>query len=106
MVAEGHVDFSLLISHRIGIERAAEAYALLEGREPTLGIMLEYPRVEAAESPDVQCRTVQLRGREVATPGEAPAIGFIGTGSFGTQVLIPAFRNAGANLIAAASLPG
>jgi len=43
-VAEGRLDTLGLISHRFPVERAAEAWALIESkREPVLGVVLDWP---------------------------------------------------------------
>ncbi len=51
LMARGALDVSPLISHRFPIERAEEAYRLIEeGKEPYLGILLEYGEGVAAGS--------------------------------------------------------
>ena len=43
-VADGRLDTLSLVSHRFQVERAAEAWALIESkREPVLGVVLEWP---------------------------------------------------------------
>ena len=43
-VADGRLDTLGLITHRFPVERAADAWALIEGkREPVLGVVLEWP---------------------------------------------------------------
>lgn len=104
MMADGRVDMKPLISHRFALEDAAAAYALVTGGEPSLGILLDY-RDEAGQADEtVRARTVVLAP---PTPGPGKAsIGFIGSGNYATGVLIPAFRTAGARLVAVASSAG
>jgi predicted dehydrogenase/threonine dehydrogenase-like Zn-dependent dehydrogenase len=88
MMAAGRIDTAPLISHRFPFARAADAYALLTGAEPSLGILLDY--AEPAEAPERSVRT-----------GPAPkegAIAIVGAGNYASRVLIPAFKAAGAEL--------
>jgi predicted dehydrogenase len=80
-----------LISHRFDVDRALEAYALIEGtvREPYLGIVITYPQ-EAGATP-VAARAP----RTTAAVGDV-AVGVIGAGNFAKAFLIPAFAKAGA----------
>jgi len=88
LLATGRLAVSGLVTHTFGIDEAAAAYQLLEGRsEPCLAIRLTYP---PASGPD---RPVQLRPR--ATGHTAPGIGLAGAGAFATGTLLPAFREAG-----------
>ncbi|MEO6222380.1 MAG: zinc-binding dehydrogenase, partial [Vicinamibacterales bacterium] len=97
MMAEKRLDIVPLISHRFTLERVAEAYAVVGGSEPSLGIVLDYPESSTAD--------VALRAPAVLLPtgGRASAasgvtLAFIGAGNYATAVLIPAFKDAGANL--------
>ena len=104
MMAEGRLDVKPLVSHRFRVERAGEAYALLGGAAPSLGILLEYPTAE--EKPDTALceRTVSLRKTSSAVG--STTVAFIGAGNYATAVLIPAFRNTGARLKLIASSGG
>ena len=42
MLADGRIDVGPLISHRYSIDDAVSAYELVDGSEPSLGILLEY----------------------------------------------------------------
>lgn len=92
MMSDGRLDVKPLISHRFAIEDAAEAYAVVSGAEPSLGILLEYPAISA---PD---RKVVIRTPEPVRAGDKPTVTFIGAGNYATAVLIPAFKTAGAVL--------
>jgi predicted dehydrogenase/threonine dehydrogenase-like Zn-dependent dehydrogenase len=102
MMADGRLDVKPLISHRIPIERAEEAYALVGGSGPSLGIVLGYPDAESRPDAAVGVRTVQVSPPQ---PGRG-GIAFIGSGNYSTAVLIPAFRAAGARLRTVASAGG
>src|SRR5215471_10887629 len=89
MLASGRLDVAPLVTHRFAFESAADAYELLaDGREPYLGIVLEY----AGPAASVEPRTV--RPRDVApraVVSVAPRLGFIGAGNYASRTLIPAF---------------
>ncbi len=98
LMASGQLDVESLISHRFPLDRAVEAYDLLGRGEPSLGILLEYPR----DATEVLSRRVLLRVEERGdttslAPGSA-VVGFLGAGNYAGRVLIPAFRQAGARL--------
>lgn len=104
MLADGRLDASPLISHRFPIEAAGQAYALVGGSGPSLGIVLEYPT--GAQKPDAEIRQPTVRlCLPPSTPGSV-AVGFIGSGNYATAVLIPAFQSAGARLRVVASSGG
>ena len=104
MLADGQLDVTPLISHRLGLAEAERAYAVVGGAEPSLGIVLEYPGGDAA----------RLRERGIAHTGHSSAlqpstgatVSFIGSGNYATGVLIPAFKAAGAELVAVACSAG
>ena len=85
----GRLEVSPLISHRFKIENAEAAYELIEsGREPYLGIVLQYPEAEPA-SP---LRRLELKARPAAgTLG----VGCLGAGNFARMVLLPALAKVG-----------
>ena len=116
MMADGRLDVKPLISHRFAIDDAEQAYALVGGAGPSLGILLEYPQdeelalagprsgVPGRQSP-VRRQTVELT-HAAAAPAAACSCGFIGSGNYATAVLIPAFKLAGARLKVVASSAG
>jgi predicted dehydrogenase/threonine dehydrogenase-like Zn-dependent dehydrogenase len=98
MMADGRLDVGALISHRFSIDRAAEAYAIVAGSEPSLGILLEYP-ASAESEPAIRKQFVDLRAPSSRIAGSrSAALAFIGAGNYATAVLIPAFRSGGARL--------
>lgn len=93
LMASGALDVAPLISHRISLEKADEAFALLTSDEPSLGILLEYQPDTAPER--LAKRSVTLA--PAPEPGKA-SIAFLGAGNYAGRVLIPAFKTAGAKL--------
>jgi predicted dehydrogenase/threonine dehydrogenase-like Zn-dependent dehydrogenase len=96
MMSDGRLDVRPLITHRFPIVRAADAYVVVGGSEPSLGILLEFPRAQAADATAVQARSIRLDDATRKPAGNA--IGFIGAGNYAGAILIPAFKQAGANL--------
>ena len=108
MMADGRMDVKPLISHKFAIEDAEQAYALVGGAGPSLGILLTYPGIEITP----EGRTVALAAGQhpqAFSQGEMGATGgvsFIGAGNYATAVLIPAFKATGAHLRSVASSAG
>jgi len=89
LVAEGKVNLGPLTTHRFPIDEALHAYELItSGKEPHLGVLLEYP--EAPEQVSRISLAVGIR-RPAASPGVV-GVGFIGAGNFTTGVLLQAMR--------------
>jgi len=106
MMADGRLNVKPLISHRFSVTEAEQAYELVGGSAPSLGILLEYPT--AAEKPEATLRqsTVKLPAAPGAPTTGAASIAFVGSGNYATAVLIPAFKDAGARLKVVASSGG
>lgn len=90
LLADGKVNVKPLISHRIAIEQAPQAYDVVLGKtgEPFMGVLLTYP-----EKADLSRRVV-LCDRQPRTAGQrllAPevTIGFLGAGNYATATLLP-----------------
>lgn len=105
MMADGRLNLKPLISHRFVITEAENAYELVGGAGPSLGILLNYPGIEITPA----ARTVSLNASRTtvtsANLGKA-SVSFIGSGNYATAVLIPAFKEAGAHLRSVASSAG
>jgi predicted dehydrogenase/threonine dehydrogenase-like Zn-dependent dehydrogenase len=102
MMAAGRLDVSSLITHRFAFNEAPKAYDLLvQGKDPYLGILLEYPRSELPPS-----RTVHLSALPASASATAPVVGVIGAGNYAGRVLIPAFARTNAQLLMIASATG
>lgn len=96
LVATGRIAPRELTTHRFTIDRAAEAFALLETKsdsaERPFGVLLEYPERPAEE------RKPPATGRAPKRSGAR--IGVIGAGSFARRTLIPALKRTNADLAA------
>jgi predicted dehydrogenase len=94
MMAEGSLDVGSLISHRFDLSHAEEAYQLVAKGGSSLGILLKYPGMEEQSQEALRTSTVRLK--ETTTRAIRPVgsvvVGFIGSGNYATQVLIPAFK--------------
>ena len=98
LLAAGRLAVADLVTHRFPIADAVSAYDLVEsGKEPSLGIVFEYPPVGQPDRPIV------LRPARSGNLG----VGLIGAGAFARTVLVPAFREAGFDrFVAVASASG
>lgn len=102
MMADGRIDVKPLISHRFPVDQVHDAYSLVGGSEPSLGIVLHYP-----ERAEATARTVAIASSQNRAPaGDAPVVSFIGSGAYATAVLVPAFKAAGARLDTVSSSGG
>lgn len=91
LMAGGGLDVGPLISHRFPVERAAEAYELIEhDADGYLGVLLEYPEIGDA---DTQRRDSTVTLRPAVDGGIG--LGFVGAGSFAGAVLLPSLDEAG-----------
>lgn len=99
LVASKQIDVESLITERVPVEQAAEAYERLVGAERSpLGIVLEYvPGPEPGPPPP--------RSSAISKPSPA-VVGVIGAGSFATRILIPGLQRAGFQLRSVASSSG
>ncbi len=106
MMADGRLDSKPLVSHRFSIENAAAAYEVVGGSEPSLGIVLEYPR-STAIGHELDGRTIALSRDRQGIRGDGRAsVSFIGAGNYATGVLMKAFKATGARLRSVASSAG
>ena len=105
LMAKGQLNVKPLITHRFGINDAAQAYEVItrKKKENFLGVLLTYPKnVESLESSKaVRFTTPTLKRSNVVT------LGVLGAGQFATSILLPAIKKAGAvELIGIASSGG
>lgn len=89
LMASGRLDVAPLISHCFPIERAEEAYALIErGNEPYLGILLEYP--DDGGQKGVQERPLQAKvGSGAGNASGRVSVGVVGAGNYARMVVLP-----------------
>ena len=104
LLADDKLDVSEMVSHRYAVEDAKDAYDVLYNGNP-MGIVLQFPQQDDPAQP------VSAADRSVELPGAAPAsgkcnIGMIGSGNYASQILIPAFKSAGAGLTSLCSSGG
>ncbi|MFA9385129.1 MAG: bi-domain-containing oxidoreductase [Vibrio cyclitrophicus] len=93
MMSSGQVDVKPLITHRFKFEDAPKAYDLLTSDKSALGILLQYQS-------DVNTRhdsTVEL-DKTATFEAKKPVVGFVGAGNYASRMLIPAFKEGGAQL--------
>lgn len=87
LIAGGRLQVADLVTHSFPIEKAREAYELIETRrEPFMAIAVAYPQSEP--EPKSAVRFAPPR------KGKAPGVGWIGSGGYSTSVLMPAFAAA------------
>ena len=103
LLALGRIDVKPLVTHRFSIEQASDAYQLISGgaAEKYLAVLLTYD----TES-DVS-RTVENRKlHSTSTTAERVSIGLVGAGGYAQKMLLPNFKNAGAEFSSIASASG
>ena len=88
LIAAGRVSPSRLVTHRFPIAEAEKAYAMMDGDEAYLAMLLVYDK-----SPASLRHAVDISGR--AMPAGEGGVAFIGFGNYARSVLLPAFRKAG-----------
>lgn len=100
MQSRGSLKLEELIEDVLPVFRAPEAYSRLAGppdARPRGALLLSYP--EASGRSDRQSRPPAATAPATLRVSEgAPALGLIGPGRFATQVLLPAFLDAGVRL--------
>jgi len=100
MMATRALDLQPLISHRFSIDDATRAYDVLVNERSALGIVLAYVgsrdpvRLRATSRPLGSASNVVAKA---PSAGEA-VVAMIGAGNYGSRVLIPALKAAGAKL--------
>lgn len=106
MLEGKHVDMQPLISHRFSLEQTKQAYDLVGSGGQSLGILLQYPDDKTKSLEEVRKKTVKLVEQKSGKAIDKVTVGFIGSGNYATQVLIPAFQKTGATMMSVASSAG
>lgn len=92
LVSQGKLDVKGLITHRFGVDEAAQAYQLIEGAktEPYLGIVLQYapPACGADAGARIAVQPAQVAGDKVR-------LSFYGAGNYATASLLPPMQATG-----------
>lgn len=118
MMAQDKLAVEALITHRFAIDDAADAYGLLSRDEPSIGVLLDYPK----RSDDVVRKNTialvpekveslaglakNLRDKVVGTSTGGIKAGVIGAGNYSTRVFLPALQKSGVSLYSIASSGG
>lgn len=105
MAAAGRIAPRELISHRFELAQCQEAYELIAGRTPSLGVLLRYPEVAGESATAPVLRSVMLAPASPRAAGE-PVLALVGAGNYAGQVLAPALKRAGARLKTVTSAGG
>ncbi len=89
MIEDGIVNLETLKTHRFDIEKAHDAYGMIdEGKEPYIGVLLTY-RNNNEDTTIEKPKAIRLK--EKAKSGKKLNVGFIGCGNFAQAVLMPTF---------------
>ena len=90
LMSRGQVDVAPLISHRIPLERAGEAYDLITGAAgaPALGVLIDHR--SGSDRPLGQGRVITIDGRPRAAA--AVRLGVLGAGRFAQGVVLPILK--------------
>lgn len=89
LLAQKKLDISPLITHRIPIEEGTQAYDLITGKEPYLGVLLTYGEGEPPQEnriPNLQAPTVRVK------PGDILALGVLGAGNYALSTFLPVVK--------------
>ena len=97
MMSSGALEVQSLITDRFDISAGTQAYEKVKDRT-ALGILLSYSG--GCSSSRVGDRSVRLNKSEIKARASSTnaVVAFIGAGNYGSRVLMPAFRRAGAVL--------
>jgi predicted dehydrogenase/threonine dehydrogenase-like Zn-dependent dehydrogenase len=90
LLQQGRLNTDVLTTHRFPLDRALDAYALIEGEktEPYFGIVLAYEDLERGELESIAARPAEDQVR-VSPTRSSLTVGFIGAGSFASGFLLP-----------------
>jgi predicted dehydrogenase/threonine dehydrogenase-like Zn-dependent dehydrogenase len=94
LLQQGRVNTDMLTTHRFPIDRALDAYALIEGEktEPYFGIMLAYEDLDRAEFETIASRHTEER-IHISPTRSSLTVGCIGAGSFASGFLLPHLKD-------------
>jgi predicted dehydrogenase/threonine dehydrogenase-like Zn-dependent dehydrogenase len=101
MIAGGRIQIEPLITHRFNIDDGENAYELITGNEPYLGVLLQYDVTRPLES------RIELPPKaRAASAAKTVRLGLIGAGDYAKGMLLPNFKAAGAEFQAIATASG
>jgi len=83
LLSMGSLPMEKIITHEFPVEKAPEAYEIINARKPYLGILLEYDVDKHIED------KVELKAPQSIQKVNVPVVGVIGAGIFATSTLLP-----------------
>lgn len=83
LLSMGNLSMEKIITHEFPVEKAPEAYEIINARKPYLGILLEYDVDKQIED------KVELKAPQPVKKVDMPVVGVIGAGIFATSTLLP-----------------
>lgn len=89
MIAAGKINVGPLVTHRFQVEDAERAYELITSDEPHIGVLLEYDATRPLEN-RIQLSTAPSKVDKTVR------IGLIGAGDYAKSMLLPNFKQFGA----------
>jgi len=98
LLAQGRLDAASLVSHRFAVRDATRAYDALVNERSALGIVLEYPGLPVANAATGPAPARRVALATPVSPTAGAVVAVIGAGNYGSRVLIPALKAAGARL--------
>ena len=97
LLASGRLDIAGLVSERVPVQQAPDAYdRLASSTVSPLGILIEYAPTALPPPPPAPA----------TKPVSSATVGLIGTGSFATRILLPGLTAAGFEVVSVASATG
>lgn len=109
-LARGTLEVRPLVSRRVAVADAGQAYGAILADRSALGVVLAYPHAAGQSALGLE-RVTAVAAPSGATPlrrahGQQPVVGVIGAGQFARLVLLPAIQAAGAHIATVASAGG
>ncbi|WP_022668292.1 bi-domain-containing oxidoreductase [Desulfospira joergensenii] len=101
LMSSRKLDMKPLISHRFDFDDAPKAYDVLSEGNNILGILMRYE-----ESLKGGCHKEVLIDKIFEFDRQKPVVSFIGAGNYASRILIPAFKDADAQLHTIVTLGG
>lgn len=104
LLGSGKVDVSALISHRFPIEKANQAYDLIQGKQPFLGVLIDYPETREKL---IDAKRLQFAKAGAPLGRGNVRLGVLGAGNFARYTLLPTLKGLrGLDLVGIASASG
>ena len=104
LMSTGHIKTDGLVTHKFDIEKASEAYRLLDDKSCN-AIVLKYNSQIVEEPLSAKTKTCQLPAQAKHLLNK-PSIAFIGAGNYGSRVLMPEFKKLNVRLASVFSSSG